>query len=205
MKLDRYQAHFGLKLAGKRIAYCDIRKNGCSSWKTLFIDNSPHLCDGKAYPNPIGFMVRYHKIDDVAALRKYPFRVLILRNPHHRVVSGYLNQFVMRLDRRMDNLHGLVEKVCGVPAADVSFEMFVGNYLAKATPAMLNEHLWPQVWRLAPIDYTDVWPLDRMYSCGGHLFGFELADKYFKVKANTTADYARRTLRHGENHDPIVG
>lgn len=189
MKLNKYQSHFGLKIGNVDVAYCYIRKNGCSSWKTVFVERSPHPYDKKEFPNPIGFMVRYHKVDTTEALAKFPTRVVVLRDPVFRVISGFLNQYVLRLDRKMDNLHGLVAAECDRPAEEVNFNIFVQSYLRNATHSTLNEHFWAQAWHLAPIPYTDIWPIEQMHARATRLLGTELADGYFKVKQNATSGY----------------
>jgi hypothetical protein len=75
------------------------------------------------------------------------------------------------------------------PADEVSFDAFVTSYLEKVSPEAWNEHFWPQAWHLAPVGYTEIWPMSQMQSHATNLFGAGLAKKYFKVKHNATSDY----------------
>jgi hypothetical protein len=127
-----------------RIAYTYVPKNACSSFKGTFSRAQGWLADDAKSVHPmkpsrwLSGLVRYPAAEE---------RIVVIRDPFDRIVSGYLNRFLMpRVDASVDHAMstGLADLLPpGSNRGDVTFADFV-EYLARTPSASLNEHWRPQ-------------------------------------------------------------
>lgn len=165
--------------------YVYIRKNACSLFKRMILDALPK---DKAASNltDIQMMHRYRAASyrEVSRAKR---RVFVLRNPIERVVSGFLNQVVLKIDDDYPEMFVEMEKQVEKPRGDVTFEDFVSNYLCAADFSQVNAHFHPVVSHLGDFRYTHVLIDKTMYKDAWAVFGREIADKYFAVRRNDTS------------------
>ncbi|MBW5798988.1 sulfotransferase family 2 domain-containing protein [Halomonas elongata] len=180
------KAHFSFNIDGKDYSYCYIRKNACSTWKKFFAGVSPYASESKKYGNLINFMGDYHKVRSKKKLINISESIVVTRDPVDRCFSGFVNQFVMRLDRQA-GLHKSVEKVLGKKACDVSFLDFFYGYIVKADSNDLDAHFWSQVSHLEDIEYKHKIALQYLGSYTEFLFGSDLSSRYFSRRSNDTS------------------
>lgn len=127
-----------------RLAYTYIPKNACTSFKRTLGRaqgwlgeevTSPHDMTGRWW---LSGLARYAAADE---------RIVVIRDPLDRILSGYLNRFLMPSDAAADHAlrTGLAELV-GPDSTrdDISFGQFV-EYLSRTPSRSLNEHWRPQV------------------------------------------------------------
>ncbi len=190
-RLDtKLQPHFRISVRGVRVAYAYIRKNACSAWKQVFAHESRHAHRAQEYEDLLTFMGDFHKVRRLDVLEATPNRVLILRDPVDRAISGFLNQYVMRLERQFV-LHELVTAATGEPAESMTFRQFVHTYLAGVEPSQLEGHFLPQALSAAPMRYTHVWDIKRLHGKAALLLTRAVADRYFKRPINATQNIDR--------------
>lgn len=185
--LESHQPHFKFSVNGKQYVYCYMRKNACSSWKRFITRESPFSSELSSYETPMKFLGKYHKIFDEERIKKIPSRIVVLRDPMDRVVSGFLNQYVRNLDRPTV-LHDMVSDKTGIRKEKVSFLDFVSFYLMETKDLDLEVHFIPQYCHMNDaIEYNKVWKTDDLYEEAKREFGEVLAGRYFKSKVNDTA------------------
>jgi hypothetical protein len=125
-----------------RLAYTYIPKNACTSFKRTFgraqgwLDADAVSAHGMGVGCWLSGITRYRAGDE---------RIVVLRDPFDRVLSGYLNRFLMRQDAVSDHAMrtGLAELVGSDSRDDVTFGDFV-EYLSRTPSRSLNEHWRPQ-------------------------------------------------------------
>lgn len=125
------------------IAYTYIPKNACTSFKRSF---------GKAQGWLTGDSPSAHEMTAARwgrGLASYPRadeRIVVVRDPFDRLLSGYLNRFLMRHDAVAAHAwrNGLAEGLApDATRFDVTFADFV-EYLSRTPSRKLNEHWRPQ-------------------------------------------------------------
>mgnify|MGYP003384935503 CR=1 FL=1 len=178
--------HFTIDINGKKICYLYIRKNACSAWKELFKGESKHQYDKEKYPNPVSFMGEFHKSDLES---NFKYKIMIVREPLGRVVSGYLNQFVLRLERE-NNLHQSVSEQLGCAPENVTFKDFVHIYLRDVKLSYVDAHFWTQQSHMANVQYEKIL-LKNLHKSMADIIGKELSDKYFSKKLNSTSNFKK--------------
>lgn len=178
--------HFGMKVEGLYFVYVYIRKNACSSWKHFFINESTAKKTDADRENPLRFMERHHRVRSVQSIRAAPNRIVVLREPVERVVSGFLNQYVMRL-KRGSGVHDDVTSRTQVACHDVTFRQFLDQYLLDSCPNELNPHFYTQASHLADVDYNRVWLMDKLEDEVRGVFGSRIAETYFARRTNATS------------------
>ena len=126
-----------------RLAYTYIPKNACSSLKRTFgraqgwlsVDSpSAHEMHRAWW---LSGLVRYPGVDE---------RIVVVRDPFDRVLSAYLNKFLLARDSIAEQAiaTGLGESLGpGATRQDVTFADFVG-YLSRTPSHHLDEHWRPQ-------------------------------------------------------------
>ena len=126
-----------------RIAYTYIPKNACTSFKRTFGRAQGWLPDDA--PHAHGMTMAWW----LSGLGSYPRsdeRIVVVRDPFDRILSGYLNRFLMRSDAVAQHAMrtGLADRL-GPDSTppDVRFADFV-EYLARTPNRRLNEHWRPQ-------------------------------------------------------------
>ena len=126
-----------------RISYTYIPKNACTSLKRTF---------GRAQDRSGTDTQSAHEVTALwwlTRLARYPAvdeRIVVIRDPFDRVLSGYLNRFLMREDRAVGHaMKTGLARLVGPDATpdDVTFADFV-EYVARTPNRSLNEHWRPQ-------------------------------------------------------------
>lgn len=167
------------------VGYTYIRKNACSVFKKIIVETSEFAeKDPDLRKNPMAFMGKYHKVTP-GNFSRLKLRIVVLRNPVERIVSGYISQFLMRLERPTPEMHGSIETLTSVPSSMMTFEIFVQNYLSHG-PKKINAHFAHQYLHMAPVEYTDVLSFENLFSDAEYIFGKEVASKYFSRPINAT-------------------
>ena len=186
---DEIHSHFGINVEGQSIAYCYIRKNACSAFKRLFIEESPFPYDPSVWPREIEFMAQNHGLRTIAEIERHDRRVLVLRDPVERYVSAFVSLLVARTPTPTRHLHKLCQKLMERPVEDVSFDMMLEHHLPgrRPRPRRLERHFWPQVWHPAPVTYTDVIDIARLAPAMKAMIGETLGARYFDRPVNATA------------------
>jgi len=176
--------HFHVTVQGKRLGYCYIRKNACSSFKKMFLDFSP--AENQRIPNerPIDFMRRHHRMTD-QDFGRCDHMILIYRDPVRRVMSMFRNKFIAQ--NGAIDIQRSFEKLEGCSAEQKSFRYFVESYLQRDFK-QLDRHVLPQSVHLRPTVYTDVFPVEKLHEGMTQVLGADLADKYFQRPVNSTSD-----------------
>ncbi|OWV29263.1 sulfotransferase family 2 domain-containing protein [Halomonas campaniensis] len=186
MKLGNDKLHLQLEIGEVQFSYVYIRKNACSSWKKLFVNESLYREKAKEFNNPINFMSKYHKVKNTNELELLENRIVILRDPIERLYSGFINQFISRLNKnRYGVMHEEVGSFLEKPVEEVTFDEFIKQYILKSGEEV-NVHFVHQVSHLANVEYNKKWMLNDLYNESESFFGKSIADKYFKKKLNST-------------------
>lgn len=183
------KSHFQLTLNGKRFAYTYIRKNACSSFKRLFAAESKYSRKIKEHRSTLGFMAKYHKINSLKEFQSIENKIVVIRHPLHRLVSGYLNRFIQKLEAKDS---GSIVSVCNsmsIPPESLTFREFCTKYLINKDFSQVDPHFWPQKFHLAPVSYNHIWLLSELYNCTKVVFGQAIANKFFKKKINSTSEF----------------
>ncbi len=186
---DRVRSHFGIDVGGVSIAYCYIRKNACSAWKRLFIEESGVPFEPNTWRREIAFMAARHGLRSIAELERHDHRVVVLRDPVERYVSAFVSLMVAHTPPPTRHLRERGSRAMGLPIAEASFETFLEHQLpgADRRRTRLDKHFWPQAWHLAPTTYTDVIDLHRLAPAMKALLGETLGSRYFDRPVNATA------------------
>ncbi len=186
--LDKFMGlgrnHFCLDVNGKKIGYCYIRKNGCSSFKKMFLDQSPHGYDPASQTRPIDFIRMNHLMED-SDFATCDHVVLVYRDPVKRMLSLFRNKFI--LCSGAEDLFANYERVTATAPLYASFRSFVMDYLHQPWAA-LDRHTLPQRYHLRRAVYTDVMPVEKIYERMIGVVGQSMADKYFCRPVNRTSD-----------------
>lgn len=163
-----------------RVIYCPIGKNACTSLKSE-IARTANLRHINYVLRDIHFITDYVRTglqlsdyteDQVARLitAKQYFKFAVLRDPADRLLSAYIEKFVMgRLEPA--NIHHTksvivpVQSMNGLMPADydhgITFRQFV-NFIAQTNTARLDTHWRPQADYLAGIDYDRLFRIDQL-------------------------------------------
>jgi len=181
--------HFVLTLGGVSFAYCYIRKNACSAWKRLLIHESPVPFQRSEWKSEIEFMAAHQGVRTIEEIDRCDHRVVVLRDPVDRFVSGFVSLLVTRTPPATRRLKRLSEKAFGRDVFDLSFDQLLESQLPRRASRRggLDKHFWPQVWHLAPTRYTDVLAIDRLAVDMRRLIGEELGARYFDKAVNPTS------------------
>ncbi|MCA0997315.1 sulfotransferase family 2 domain-containing protein [Alloyangia pacifica] len=174
--------HFGLEIEGRKIGYCYVRKNGCSSFKRMFLECSAHRADLRDDERPIDFMRRYHRLTS-AELAACDNLIFVFRDPVQRMLSMFRNKFIA--GSGAEDIRRSYEKTTGKPVETATFRDFITDYLSRDF-ALLDRHVLPQRTHLQRALYTDVLPVSDLYQGMSRVLGAEMAAKYFLRPANST-------------------
>jgi hypothetical protein len=184
------RSHFGITVGGVPIAYCYIRKNACSAWKRLFVEESPFAAERARYRREIAFMAARHGLRSIADIERYDRRVAVVRDPVERYVSAFVSLLVAGTPPPTRQLRNLGRRLIGREVEDVSFDMMLEHLLPNGGDRRrrrIEKHFWPQVWHLAPLRYTDVIDIDRLAATMKAMIGDTLGARYFDRPVNATA------------------
>lgn len=182
-------SHFGITVGGVSIAYCYIRKNACSAWKRLFMEETDVPYDRGEWRREIEFMAAHHGLRSVADLERHDRRVVVLRDPVERYVSAFVSLMIAHTPPPTRHLRNRGSKILGMPVQEASFDKFLEHQIPApgSRRGRLDKHLWPQVWHLAPVTYTDVIPIERLATAMKTMLGDALGARYFDRPVNATA------------------
>nr|WP_290123750.1 sulfotransferase family 2 domain-containing protein [Halomonas sp. KX33721] len=116
------------------------------------------------------------------------FVFFVAREPIGRVVSGFLNQVVTKIDRSYPEMFDQLEAATQKPVYEITFRDFVLEYLVKSDWSKVNAHFLPMSECLAPLYYDAAIDIDSLYESAVVLFGQDFAGKNFKKKINSTSE-----------------
>ena len=105
---QRLNPHFIIDVMGG-VGYTYIRKNACSVFKKMILQTSDSGdMDPNRFQNPSKFMGAYHRVS-IKRMARLEQRIVVLRNPVERIISGYINQFLMHLRTPSPEMHPAIE------------------------------------------------------------------------------------------------
>lgn len=179
----------------KQICGVYIRKNACSTFKKMAL---AHAAEGNFYSDnyikseglsPLQIMKASLSLTLKQAIscRK---RVFIIRDPVDRLISGYLNIFVLRLGRFPDSIP---QKITGIELENMNFEGFINQYITLGFDEIDN-HFAPLVSHLYPINYNYVMLDSELYNDALIVFGPQTAKQFFKRKMNNTSVFSTLSI-----------
>ncbi|SDF17956.1 sulfotransferase family 2 domain-containing protein [Limimaricola pyoseonensis] len=175
--------HFMIEIAGRRLGYCYIRKNACSSFKRMFLDLAPPDLPRRPDERPIDFMRRHFRMTP-EDFERCDHLVLVHREPLARLLSMFRNKFVAETGAQ--DITRSFERLEGRPAAQASFRDFATRYLARDF-ARIDRHVLPQRLHLARAVYTDVIPISDLHDRMAAILGPDLAARYFARPVNRSS------------------
>jgi len=129
--------------------YCPIPKNACSSLKRWYVLTLGVTPQDPAWPKDAHAYCQERALTDPADLERGYFKFVFVRNPWHRLVSGYVQKFVQRWEHPGSPSRPVVEQVYrsrGLPPdheRSISFREFV-EYVEAAEDRALDPHWKPQ-------------------------------------------------------------
>lgn len=175
--------HFALDVRGKRLGYCYVRKNACSSFKKMFLDLSLHSADYHHDERPIDFMRRHHRMNE-KDFAHCDHIIFVYRDPIKRTLSMFRNKFIACTGAT--DIHANFTKLEGIDPAEVSFRYFVEHYLLRRF-SQLDRHVSPQSVHLRRAIYTDVIDVSELHKRMCDILGNDIGDTYFRRPVNQTS------------------
>lgn len=163
-----------------RVLYCPIGKNACTFLKSLMvrISDVPHagylmhdvhlLTDHVRTGMQLSDYPR-DKVDEVIFSPNY-FRFALLRDPCDRLLSAYIEKFVVNRNAPSNILHtrtvlAPVQKALGMATPDfdrgITFRDFV-TWIISAPAEKLDPHWRPQALYLAGMNYDRLYGFDQI-------------------------------------------
>jgi hypothetical protein len=190
--------HFFLDVGGKRLGYCYVRKNACSSFKKMFLDLSPQRADLRPDERPIDFMRRHHRMSeqDFAGCDHVIF---VYRDPIQRTMSMFRNKFIACTGAT--DIDANFTKLEGIDPAETTFRYFVESYLQRSF-ANLDRHVLPQSIHLRRTIYTDFIEAPDLHTHMCRILGKGIGDTYFQRPVNQTS-HVRHVQLDGAADMPI--
>lgn len=154
-----------------KIIYCPIPKNACSFLKILLVNNSKYKLDFKNSRKLNVGVHQYIRQNNKLKLGEFSYlsnpdylKIAIIRNPFDRLVSGYLDKFVVGAEKAPLLVRNVIKNVYeffdSKPDYDksITFENFV-DYLSRTEDCYLDKH-----WR------------SQFSFLGRELFQFDILD-----------------------------
>ena len=174
--------HFVGDIDGRRLVYCYIRKNACSSFKALLVDAHEPSLSQMAGSQRNDYLRRFCSARFSDA-RDADHLIFVFRDPFERAVSIYVNKFVQRSGATgmMDSYR----KVTGCKPETATFDDYLHKYLSHNMKG-LDPHVRPQKRHLWPIQYTDAVPITRLKATMAGIIGEDRAETYFGKATNAT-------------------
>ncbi len=181
---QRGETHFILNLNGLSLVYCHIRKNACTSFKSLFYEHSPHKTKLANYPTGIRFLNQNHRVKDVDIITSADESIFVYRDPVKRLVSVFKNKFIQR--RNGQELFSRYAEVSGEDPEEASFTDFITNYCVAHIPEghRIDPHCLPQSDHLLPIEYTRPIAIGDLHAVMTEIVGAPTADRFFAHPTN---------------------
>lgn len=179
--------HFRLKVAGKRIAYCFIRKNASSAFKNLFKEFSPHCRVTPDNDSLYAAMREHHSIKKKNPLDGFDHTIFVYRDPSARIVSLFKNKFISRQNN--DRILVNYRLVTGCDPELATFRDFVFDYL-RPDFSTIDRHALPQAYHLRPAVYTDAIELSDLHDHMCSILGEQIAERHFRSRINSSSDFS---------------
>jgi hypothetical protein len=175
--------HYTLHTAENTFTYCYIRKNASTAFKRFFVGESRYA---KKYDNenPLAFMGRYHATVRSDLKKQNAVRLVVIRDPVARLISLFLNKFVIRDGNR--DIFESYHRVTGKDPNETTFLDFVRDYIARYDFNEIDCHALPQVEHLQPVVYNAPVRFEHLYEDIRLALGGTLAERYFAHKTNKT-------------------
>jgi len=172
----RLRSHFVFEIAGVSIAYCYIRKNACSAFKRLLLDQAGYAGE---WNDALPFLTGTYAPASISQVLAARWRIFVYRDPFERTVSLFRNKMVMAKGAR-DFLTSYAAVTGGDPE-DATFKDFVLNYLPARS---LDPHASSQISALLPLPYNRVCTLESLAADMERILGDQIAQKYFAKRIN---------------------
>lgn len=177
------------------LAYTYIPKNACTSFKRTFGRAQGWLDPSSLAAHDMRFS---WWLRGISAYPRTDERIVVVRDPFDRLLSGYLNRFLMRRDAVAQHAWDTgLATMLGPDAVrgDVTFADFV-TYLSRTPSRRLNEHWRPQTDFLVG-SYTRFIRFEHIPEDTGFLAGRGLTLEQARGHATSTD---RRDLGPGWGH-----
>ena len=146
-----------------KIVYCSIQKNACTLFKNMLVDNSNLKVKFDASDGNIHTFLN-QQISNNSAIHllnclnssEY-FKLVILRNPARRIVSGYLDKIAKHVIPEVfaQEVISNVQTFLGLPInieQSITFSQFI-DYLVRTPDRLLNDHWRPQYNFVAAVNF----------------------------------------------------
>jgi len=179
----RVRKHFTLQLDSHLLVYAYIRKNACSAFKKLFVGESPYAAQYPEY-EPLGLMGRFHKTRIGDLLNDKVLSVVVLRDPYQRLISLYLNKFVVRSGNA--DIFASYSRLTGRDPEKATFYEFLTEYVDRFPFKKLDCHLIPQIDHLGRFAYNGPVRFESLFDDLKRVLGDRYAEQYFRKKVNAT-------------------
>jgi len=165
-----------LKSKGVSIAYCHIRKCGCTSIKKFVRGEVSTSSNWLEYASQ-------NKITKKQAIT-YDFSVFVYRDPIERVISGFVNKFIQQSGN--DAVLESIRRALSKEPMMCTLNEFIEKYLTllHTDKTRVDQHFHPIAWHLYPITYTNAIELKNLKHEMASIIGEPLADKYFSIPHN---------------------
>ena len=184
----RRQTHFAL--GETCVVY--IRKNACSALKAMILDDIGETNERKTDTQKMAdYRLCTYENSTTAKICCF-----IIRDPLHRIVSGWLNQVVQKVDLTYPEMFDAITDATSKHPRDVTFRDFLNSYLISGK---INGHFKPVVDHLYPILYTHVLHDKSLYEDARITFGDERAQKFFFRPLNATQLLKSETVKNACN------
>ena len=184
-----------------KIIYCPVAKSACTTFKRLMvnisnIDGKELILSGDVHSATRKYRTGVRLVDleleeamEAIASDEY-FRFTVIREPYDRLVSGYIEKFLVNRMVPRNGFHTgpVLRAIQGMPEVDhergVSFRSFVEFILCRPANS-LDTHWRPQHLYLQGVNYDAVYRLDQMDRV--------LADLQLRVKGLKRINHSNRT------------
>lgn len=176
--------HYWFTVNDQRFVYCYIRKNACSTFKNFILGTSHETYDWGGDDN-LAFLQTHHGVPTAGDIRADDISFFVYRDPWDRLVSLYLNKFVVRPEGA--DIAIAYQKWTGQDGRAASFSDFIQTYCS-APFKKKDPHIRPQAKHLFDINYTHAVPMKGLYGFAVEQFGADVAQKHFQTPVNTTSD-----------------
>lgn len=177
------KAHFHFQVGDRKIAYCYIRKNACSSFKDMICATSKHIDKTLAGSDQLKFLQEHHRIRTARQLQRCDLKVFVYRDPYERLISVFINKFVARSAN--GSIFRNYGKMTGKAPETTTFRDFVTTYCV-APFQDRDPHIYPQAMHLLPVRYNAAINMSGLHGDIRELLGQDIADRFFLHKKNSS-------------------